>query len=125
MQFRLWWVLTMLGLVAAGCATTQDPVAQEPATQEPALQCDSQTHPAIAEHRAGLASALLFDRKPGLFFASDFAYRSDWPSTVSFYSPSQTIYFRERFTDFQGRGFGRSDSSYRRFDTYRYGVGYR
>jgi hypothetical protein len=66
----------------------------------------------------------LFDRRPGGLPASAFAERSDWPSTESFYSPGQVVYFNERFVDYQGRGTS-PDYSYRRFDSFRYGVGYR
>ena len=112
------WILAMMGgllLTVAGCASARDRAAYS----------DPQFGPPAAGRRADLASALLFDRKPGRWHASDFAVRSDWPSTNSFYSPGQVIYFRERFVDHQGRGFGGSDYTYRRFDTYRAGVGYR
>jgi len=74
---------------------------------------------------ADLAAALLFDRIPGRYTASDFAYRSDWPSTNAYYSPGQVIFFSERFVDHQGRGFGGSDYTYRRFRSHRVGVGFR
>jgi len=114
---RLWCSLAVMAfaLTVSGCATPD----------EAPLSTDPQCHLAVAGPRVDLASTLLFDRKPGPFVASDFAYRSDWPSTVSYYSPSQVIYFRERFVDIQGRGFGGSDSTYRRFETHRVGVGYR
>ncbi len=74
--------------------------------------------------RAELASALLFDRVPGRYPAEAFAFRSEWPSTDSFYSTGQIIFFSERFIDYQGNGFN-PDYTYRRFDTFRAGVGYR
>ena len=80
---------------------------------------------ASAGPQGRLTPALLFDRHPGRYDASQFAYRSDWPSSPSFYSPGQVIFFNERFVDFQGRGFDESDYTYRRFDTQRVGVGYR
>lgn len=71
-----------------------------------------------------LASALLFDRYPGQYDPSSFAYRSDWPSTDSYYSGGEYIYYQSRLYDFQGRNTN-PDWTYRRFDTYRSGVGYR
>jgi len=115
MQARVWLTLGGLALTCSGCTS-----ARQPATPD-----KPQAHLMISGSQAGLAPALLFDRQPGPFCASDFTYRSDWPSTVSYYSPSQTTYFRERFADYQGRGFGGSDNTYRLFDTYRVGVGYR
>lgn len=110
-------ILAMIGgliLGLAGCGPAGDcPVERDPQFGPPAGQ------------RAELATALLFDRRPGRYRASDFAFRSDWPSTDSMYSPGQVIYFRERFVDHQGLGFGESDHTYRRFETYRVGVGYR
>ena len=100
----------------SGCGSVRDLTMRTRADQADAR---------VPASRADLASALLFDRKPGPFRASDFAFRSDWPSTVSFYSPGQVISFAERFVDFQGRGFGESDYTYRRFDTYRAGIGFR
>lgn len=99
----------------AGCASTDSHT----------LQADSQPCPPAVVERAGFAAAPLFDRRPGPYHASQFTWRSDWPSTDAFYSPGQVIYFSERFVDFQGRGFYGSDYTYRRFDTYRAGVGFR
>ena len=112
------YILTMMSglmLAVAGCASARDR----------AVCSDTRFGPAAGGQRADLASALLFDRKPGRWHASDFAVRSDWPSTNAFYSPGQVIYFTERFVDHQGRWFGESDYTYRRFDSYRAGVGYR
>lgn len=111
------WVLgTCLAVLAVtGCSHSHD------RTVTRSLRASS---PA-AGRRADLASALLFDPRPGRYNASDIAARSDWPSANAFYSPGQVISFRERFIDFQGRGFGESDYTYRRFDTYRVGTGYR
>ena len=81
--------------------------------------------PPPAGHGAGLASALLFDHRPGPYRVSDFAYRSDWPSTEAFYSPGQVIFFAERFVDWQGSRFHDTDDFYRRFDSIRVGTGYR
>jgi hypothetical protein len=68
--------------------------------------------------------ALLFDRVPGAYPPSAFAYRSDWPSTPSYNSLGQTIFFTEYFHDQQGPGFN-LDWTYRQFDSYRLGMGYR
>jgi hypothetical protein len=78
-----------------------------------------------AGQHAALAAALLFDRRPGPYDASDFAFRSQWPSTVSFYSPGQVIYYRERLTDYQGQPFGAPDYTLRYFSSYRTSIGYR
>lgn len=80
---------------------------------------------AAVDRGAGLASALLFDAQPGALDPQGFACRSDWPSTPSFHSPGQVIYFSERFVDYQGRNFEPSLGTYRRTDSYRVGVGYR
>ena len=110
------WVLGMClaSLAVTGCSHSHDrPVARS-------------LHPCpAAGQRADLASALLFDPRPGRYNASDIAARSDWPSANAFYSPGEVIFFRERFIDFQGRGFDASNYTYRRFDTYRIGTGYR
>jgi hypothetical protein len=112
------WILAMMGgllPVLTGCHAAGDhTIARHPAAAPP-----------VAGQRADLATALLFDRKPGCYHASDFATRSDWPSTDSFYSPGQVIYFNERFVDITGRRFDESDYTYRRFDTVRVGVGFR
>jgi hypothetical protein len=70
------------------------------------------------------SSALLFDRHPGTWPTAAFAQRSDWPSTDSYYSPGEVIYYNDRFIDYQGRNFS-PDYSYRRFDTSRSGIGFR
>lgn len=109
------WLVGTAMLATLGCAPAQECVVKPETRIAPAQTCQG----------ADLAAALLFDRKPGRYSACDFAVRSDWPSTVSFYSPGQVIFFSERFVDYQGRGFGESDYTYRRFETRRVGVGYR
>jgi len=77
---------------------------------------------------AELASALLFDARPGRYDPQSFAVRSEWPSTPAFYSPGQVIYFSEWFVDYQGRNaFGGpfNAGTYRRAESLRTGVGYR
>jgi hypothetical protein len=72
------------------------------------------------------ASPLLFDRHPGPWHASDFNYRSDWPSTPAFYSPGETILYSQRFVDYQGPRYGgNNDWTYRRAETVRFGMGFR
>ena len=69
--------------------------------------------------------SLLFDRVPGRYSAEGFAYRSDWPATNAYYAPGEVIYYHERFMDYQGPGRPSWHGTYRRFSTYRTGVGYR
>ena len=71
--------------------------------------------------------SLLFDARPGVPVASQFALRSAWPSAVAFRGLEEMIEYRERFIDWQGNGLwhpGR-DHVYRRFDTRRVGRGHR
>lgn len=100
--------------IAAGCAPARDE-----------LEAGFRSY--RVDQPAELASALLFDPQPGAYDAQEFAQRSDWPSTLGFYSPGQVIYFSERIVDYQGRpwGFGGPPGTYRRADSYRAGVGYR
>lgn len=113
---RSWGLAMCLAtLLVAGCSHSHDPVVAKP------LQI-SHSSPG---RQVQLTSALLFDAKLGRYRASDIVARSDWPSTNAFYSPGEVLFFRERFTDFQGRGFNDSDYTYRRFDSYRVGTGYR
>lgn len=80
----------------------------------------------VAAASAPRSSVLLFDAQPGPWSATDFAYRSDWPSTDAYYTPGQLILYRQRFTDYQGPQFGNQNGwTYRRSDSYRYSVGYR
>lgn len=99
-------------------------VAVEKPHGTPAAKVKPQGMP-TTRREGGFASALLFDRRPGQYSGSDFACRSDWPSTPSFYSPGQVFVFNERFIDYQGRGFDESQNTYRRFDSQRVGVGFK
>ncbi len=110
-------VIHLLAGVAAwgGCACRDEVI--QPAPQTSRFREAGQS--------AALASALLFDRHPGAYCASQFNWRSDWPSTASYYSPGQVIFFRERFVDHQGRSFGGWDHFHRRAESVRVGVGYR
>lgn len=111
-------VLIWMGLAALAAAGCSD---RRSCPCERAWVCESP----VAGARAELAAALLFDAQPGDYTASDFAVRSDWPSTTAFYSPGQVIFFSERFVDYQRPGAGESDWTYRRFETVRSGFGYR
>ena len=104
--------VALLGV--AGCASTA-----------PGQNADAVSLSAGPGSGGGYAPGLLFDRIPSRYQASDFAYRSSWPSTDAFYSPGQVIFFSERFIDVQGRTFDGPDYTYRRFETYRGGYGYR
>ncbi len=75
--------------------------------------------------QASYAPSLLFDRVPGRYSATDFAYRSDWPSTNSYYSPGEAIDYDMYSVDYQGPNFSPWNSTYRRFTTRRSGTGYR
>lgn len=109
-------VLTVGALaLLAGCASQRD-CGERCAQSAPVV---------IHEARpVELASALLFDPRPGMYDPQEFAYRSDWPSTPTFYSPGQMIYFSERTVDYQGRGFNTWLGPYRRAETVRFGYGY-
>jgi hypothetical protein len=112
----MWSILTGVYVLAAvGCCASDK---SAPCKHEPAKVQTENRQPA-------LASNIIFDRHPGPYRAGDFAYRSDWPAAGSMYTPGQVIYYREHFVDYQGRGFDHADYSYRRFDMYRVGVGYR
>lgn len=75
--------------------------------------------------QASYPPSLLFDRVPGRYSATDFNYRSDWPSTNSFYAPGEVIQYNLYSVDYQGPNFDPWNSSYRRFETRRSGIGYR
>ena len=115
-----WLLLLVMGTVfLCGCAARHDRAVATCPDQaaSPSLACEQQP-PAPPPRQF---SGLVFDRYPGPFAASDFAWRSDWPDTESYQRRSETIFYREHFHDIQGPGFGTFDFSYRRFDTYRYG----
>ena len=68
--------------------------------------------------------SLLFDARPGWPTASEMAFRSTWPATLSWQAGSEEVWYRERFVDLQTGGQGRGrpyDHVYRRFATYRVG----
>jgi len=114
-MFRLSVVILGLALCCTGygCACQQEaPVERMP-----------QPLPRPVSQSNGLAAALLFDRTPGPYDASEFALRSDWPSTVSFYAAGQVVYSRERLIDVQGPRWG--GFTYQQFDTERVAIGFR
>lgn len=121
------WVLVISSLVmfaVAGCGPDRHGPDGRCVQRHSVAAKKLQSAP-VAKRQGGFASALLFDRRPGEYSGSDFAYRSDWPSTPSFYSPGQVIVFNERFIDYQGRGFDESQNTYRRFESQRVGVGFK
>jgi hypothetical protein len=97
-----------------GCACCQ---------QEPPVERTPQPAPRPAAQSEALAAALLFDRTPGPYDASEFTLRSDWPSTESFYSFGQVVYSREQLIDVQGPNGG--GFTYQQFDTERVAIGFR
>ena len=105
--------LCLLGIVGCGKC------------KKSAVQRDEAVRPPLPEARALDDTTLLFDAWPGRTHASDVAFRSDWPSTQAYYTTGQVIWFRERFYDYHGPSTHRPSHTYRRFDTYRTGVGYR
>ena len=107
-------VLGAVVLTVSGCASSS-----------PCSHRDARIASGAPGQQAELATSLLFDAKPGLYRASDFAYRSDWPSTTAFYSPGQVISFTERIVDYGGHHFTGPGHAHRRFDSYRTGIGYR
>jgi len=114
---RVMMILTLGAwmLVTAGCAQGTHPAARH----------EPQAPSRMVQARRASEVSLLFDAAPGWWHASDFAVRSDWPSTDAYYATGQTIFFRERFYDYQGPGIRHQDHTYRRFTSYRTGVGYR
>jgi len=111
-------VVVTLGLaicwLSSGCACCQE-----------TEKADSVRAPLVrqATPRMEVAAGLLFDRRPGLYDATEFTIRSDWPSTVSFWSPGQVVYAREHLIDVQGPHSG--GHSYQRFHTERVMIGHR
>ncbi|NLX12059.1 MAG: hypothetical protein GXY44_00185 [Phycisphaerales bacterium] len=113
-----WLVVCIVTMAIAGCASTGATGEFGPPTE--CLVCSP-----VYDQAPEFAAGMIFDRRPGYFQATDFARRSSWPSTDTFYSPSQVVEFQERFVDYQGRSSGQWDYTYRRFDTRRTGFGYR
>ena len=106
-------ILFLAGLI--GCDTCKDrPVQRTVQIRQP-----------FVGPQTNLPTTLLFDATPGYYLASDFAYRSDWPATDSFYSTGQVIFYRERFIDYQGPHYNHRNHTYRRFESYRTGTAYR
>ncbi len=75
---------------------------------------------------------LLFDRvapplQPGRqpITAEAFAFRSDWPATVGYYSAGESVFFRSWYYSDQGNNFNNFDYVTRQFQSYRYGMLFR
>ena len=69
-------------------------------------------------------TAMLFDAIPQPLPADQFAYRSDWPSTIGAYDRGEVTYYRERYIDNYRTGGG-SDRLHRSFEISRVGTQYR
>ena len=113
--------LLLAGLV--GCGGTSHQACERHGAQ---ARCDQPVEllpPPLVQ--ASYPPSMLFDRIPARYSATDFAYRSDWPSTNSYYAPGETIYYNMYSVEYDGPGFNRGNSSYRRFETQRVGTGYR
>jgi hypothetical protein len=99
--------------------------------QDRAAQAATECAPAAESMAAGVPTArpfargLIFDQRPGLYAASEFTYRSDWPSSDAYHAGPEIILFREHSYNIQGPGFYNNDYSYRQFDTYRVGAAVR
>ncbi len=120
------WLATgilLTAVVVGGCASHH----------ELAASCPEQAHHAPHHHQhlacgsvpPRPASGLIFDRQPGPYTADQFAYRSDWPSTLGYFRAPELIFYRENFIDRQGPGVPFQDHTYRRFQTVRQGAGIR
>lgn len=70
-------------------------------------------------------AAPLFDAEPSRCSAEAFNYRSDWPSTMVYYSPGEITEYRLYQIDHQGRGFYGGDYTHRWAQTRRYSLSYR
>jgi hypothetical protein len=110
--------VVLLGLLICclgiGCASSQESARPESVGRSVVR---------AAPQRMEMSPVALFDRRPGLYDATEFAVRSDWPSAVSFYPAAQLMYSRERLVDVQGPHS--EDFSHQRTHTERVTVGYR
>ncbi len=68
---------------------------------------------------------LLFDADPSSSNAVQWAHRSPWLRAPAHFSDGEVVYYRERFYDRQGTGFGTRDYFSRRFLYVREGRGHR
>jgi hypothetical protein len=80
--------------------------------------CDSQ--PVRASWTTPPDAPLVFNPDEGGLFADDVP-RADWPVTVVYQDPAETIAYRETVTDRQGWYGWDHDRPYRRFDSVRIG----
>lgn len=109
--------LTLMVAVAGCAAGDREPSAIAP---EQAVE-PSSAELAAAPLPPRLAPGLIFNRRPGLYSADQFAARSDWPSTMGYDRAPEVVLYRELFRDRQGPGRSFNNSTYRRFDMARYG----
>lgn len=70
-------------------------------------------------------AALLFDAAPGPIDPAQWAQRTPWLRAPAYFSDGEVVYYRERFYDRQGTGFGTRDYFSRRFLYVREGRGHR
>ncbi len=70
-------------------------------------------------------AALLFDAVPSSYDPAQWAQRATWLKAPSHFSDGEVVYYRERFYDRQGNGFGTRDYFTRRFLYVREGRGHR
>ena len=80
---------------------------------------------AQSPRRIPRGTALLFDAVPGSYNAAQWAQRAPWLTAPAHFSDGETVYYRERFYDRQGNGFGTRDYFTRRFIYVREGRGHR
>jgi hypothetical protein len=115
MGLRTAMAMTILALVAAGCASRPDyPTFDLNPYQQRAIRS--------ADH---FEAAPLFDAQPGRWSAEAFSRRSDWPSTAAYYSPGEVTEYRLYQVDHHGHGFYNDGHTHRWAQTRRYSISYR
>jgi hypothetical protein len=113
--------LLFLGLI--GCSEHSGRTCERHSLCPQGDQVVEVTPPPVLQ--ASYPPSLLFDRVPGRYSATNFNYRSDWPSTNSYYAPGEVIQYNLYSVDYQGPNLDPWHASYRRFETQRSGIGYR
>jgi hypothetical protein len=115
-------VLAVASLVLTGCAAERTESIATASAQCAAAPSPVREAPVAVPVGRPIASGLIFDRQPGTADASQFTWRSDWPSTDSYTRRPESIQYREHFHDSQGPGDNSlHDWTYRRFDSIRSG----
>lgn len=118
---RLGWVMLAIlaATFAAGCSGNHHGATCPRSEQamEPEALPDEATCPSSAPTRVRFASSLIFDRQPGPYTADQFAWRSDWPSTLGYYRAPEIIFYQQYLHDRQGPGWNSFDYTHRRSDT--------